>query len=212
MELLDSDVPTVENLTLQAREVAFDWSAMPAHFVFGNPAATHLLNVMNLLLPAGERWFVATYKEALPLVEDERLREEMIGFIGQESVHAHAHEGIQEFLDAKGIDYHAFLARGEWLFGQFLGPRPLTALRAQNYLVERLAIIAGAVGHCGRRLALHQTRSGTGPAVDPSHRGPGLRAGPGTAARERGQVERRTDKPADRRHGPGRRAADLRAR
>ena len=42
------------------------------------------VSLLNLILPAAERWFVATYNEALPLVKDPKLAEDMRGFIGQE--------------------------------------------------------------------------------------------------------------------------------
>jgi predicted metal-dependent hydrolase len=36
-----------------------------------------------MILPTAERWFVATYSEALPLVKDSKLADDMRGFIGQ---------------------------------------------------------------------------------------------------------------------------------
>ncbi|MGX7730344.1 metal-dependent hydrolase [Rhodococcus sp. 2H158] len=135
-----------DRVLLQARNVEFDWSALPLHWVPGDPFSTHVLNVLHLLLPAGEEWFVETFKEALPLIEDEQLREDVVGFIGQESVHSHAHQGVLEQLESKGLDPTPFTDQMRWLFGRLLGRRPLTGLRAENYLVERLAIIA-AVEH-----------------------------------------------------------------
>jgi predicted metal-dependent hydrolase len=44
-----------ENLVLRPRDVRFDWSALPAHWIAGEPFATHVFNVMHLLLPEGER-------------------------------------------------------------------------------------------------------------------------------------------------------------
>ena len=64
------------------------------HWIPGDPFSTHVLNVLHLLLPAGEEWFVETFKEALPLIEDEQLRDDVVGFIGQEAMHANAHTGV----------------------------------------------------------------------------------------------------------------------
>lgn len=135
-----------DRVLLQARDVEFDWSALPMHWVPGDPFSTHVLNVLHLLLPAGEEWFVETFKEALPLIRDEQLRDDVVGFIGQESVHSNAHQGVLEQLEAKGLDHTPFTDQMRWLFGRLLGRRPLTGLRAENYLVERLALIA-AVEH-----------------------------------------------------------------
>ena len=47
-----------DKLLLHPRDVPFDWSELPMHWIPGEPFATHLLNVLHLLLPEGERWFV----------------------------------------------------------------------------------------------------------------------------------------------------------
>ncbi|MBU3750064.1 MAG: metal-dependent hydrolase, partial [Mycobacterium sp.] len=64
---------------IQARRVAFDASEVPLHWIPGHPVASHMVSLLNVVLPAAERWFVATYNEALPLVRDERLAEDMRG-------------------------------------------------------------------------------------------------------------------------------------
>lgn len=35
------------------RRVSFDWSRTPRHWIPGEPTATHVINVLHLLLPAG---------------------------------------------------------------------------------------------------------------------------------------------------------------
>jgi uncharacterized protein len=70
---------------IRPRRVRFDWKATPLHWIPDDPGTTHFINVLHLLLPAGEKWFVDVYREALPLVTDERLREEVKGFMGQEA-------------------------------------------------------------------------------------------------------------------------------
>ncbi|QNG20753.1 metal-dependent hydrolase [Rhodococcus triatomae] len=135
-----------DHIVLQARDVEFDWSTLPMHWMPGDPFGTHVFNVLHMLLPAGEEWFVETFKEALPLIEDEKLREDVIGFIGQEAMHANAHSGVLEHLKANGLDPTPFTDQMHWAFGKLLGPRPLTGMRARNHLVERLALIA-AIEH-----------------------------------------------------------------
>ncbi|MGU3498271.1 metal-dependent hydrolase [Mycobacterium sp. C31M] len=142
MELLDTDTPDGEAIALHARAVQFDLSDVPAHYVYGNPVATHLYNALSLLLPAGEDWFITVLKEALPHIEDGKLREDVIGFMGQESQHANAHAGLNEYLAAHGIDPAPMVERADYVFGNLLGPRDATGAAAHNYLVERLAVIA----------------------------------------------------------------------
>nr|WP_202819178.1 metal-dependent hydrolase [Actinosynnema sp. ALI-1.44] len=131
-----------ENLALRPRDVRFDWAALPAHWIPGEPFATHMFNVMHLLLPEGERWFVEVFKEALPLITDERLREDVVGFIGQEAMHASAHQGAQDHLLQHGIDPAPYVRQLEWFFRERLD-RPDGGRR---WLVARLAVIA-AVEH-----------------------------------------------------------------
>ncbi|GAA3978098.1 metal-dependent hydrolase [Actinomadura viridis] len=90
---------------IKARRVAFDWSATPLHWVPGDPVATHIINSFHIVLPEGEKWFVQCVKDARPHIRDERLLEEIKGFIGQEMVHARSHQGVLErLLQANGLD------------------------------------------------------------------------------------------------------------
>lgn len=130
-------------VALHARAVSFDWTATPLHWMPREPVASHLINTLNLLLPEGERMFCATYGEALPLVRDDRLREAMLGFVGQEAVHADTHEKVlHEVLAAAGIDPAPYLRQAEFLFRRTLGPRETGAVARAQLLVERLTVIA----------------------------------------------------------------------
>jgi hypothetical protein len=57
------------------RQVRFDWSTTPLRWVPGDPFSTHMINVLHLLLPTGEWWFIEAVNEATPLVDDEELRQ-----------------------------------------------------------------------------------------------------------------------------------------
>lgn len=90
---------------IKTRRVTFDWSKTPLHWIPGDPVGTHIINSFNIILPAGEKWFIACVKDALPSITDERLREEVKGFIGQEMVHSRSHQGvIDAILAENGID------------------------------------------------------------------------------------------------------------
>jgi uncharacterized protein len=86
-----------DRLSLQARNVRFDRTGLPVHRIPGEPFATHLLDVLHLFLPAGERWFVEVFSAALPMVRDAALAVDVRGFIGQWILDARA-------LDAAGGD------------------------------------------------------------------------------------------------------------
>jgi hypothetical protein len=146
----DAVVADPDQVALRARDVRFDWSELPVHWVPADPFTTHLLNVLHLLLPEGERWFVDVFSQALPLVTDERLAEDVRGFIGQEAIHAESHQGVLDHFAAHGLDPEPYVGQVRWLFGAALGDREFTGRRAErrrrDWLVERAAGVA-AIEH-----------------------------------------------------------------
>ncbi len=141
----DTDPGKVE---LHARNVRFDLSQTPLHWIPGHPVASNFITVLNLLLPEGERWFVQTFNEALPMIKDEALAADMRGFIGQEAMHAEAHDkAVEEWLERHGIDTSGYQQQMEWIFRRVLGPREGgTPEQRQKHLIERLWLIA-AIEH-----------------------------------------------------------------
>ena len=139
-------VVSTEHSPLRPRRVAFDWTETPLHWVPGDPFSTHMINVLHLLLPAGERWFVEVYKQALPLIRDPDLRKDVIGFIGQESMHAQAHSTVLDHLVAQGLDPSPYTAQMDWFFEHLLGDNTMPPLAKKWWLLERVAIIA-AIEH-----------------------------------------------------------------
>jgi hypothetical protein len=136
---------------IKPRQVRFDWSATPLHWIPGDPQTTHTINVLHLLLPAGERWFVDVYRHVLPMIGDDRVRDDVKGFMGQEAVHSRAHASVLEHLAAQGIDSTPYTDRVEWMFSRLLGDTPIPfktmpRFLRRRWLLRRLAIIA-AVEH-----------------------------------------------------------------
>ncbi|MER5486815.1 metal-dependent hydrolase [Streptomyces sp. NPDC002812] len=136
-----------EHIDLKARNVSFSWEDTPLHWLPGDPFANHTINVLHLLLPAGERWFVHVYKQVLPYITDEQLREDVVGFIGQEAMHASAHDDVLPHLKRLGLDPTPYTAQIDWLFEKLLGDRTLPPGAPRKWwLMERVAMIA-AIEH-----------------------------------------------------------------
>jgi predicted metal-dependent hydrolase len=136
-----------ERIVLQARDVEFDWAKLPFHYVPNEPLATHVLNVLHLLLPAGEEFFVEVFKKTLPLIRDDQLRLDVQGFIGQEAMHAQAHSGVLDHFAARGVNVTPFTDQSRWLFDKLLGDRPRRSIRRRHsWLLEQVAFIA-AIEH-----------------------------------------------------------------
>lgn len=102
-------------LHVRTPRVGFD--EVPRHWLAGSAAATHLANGVNLLFPAGERFFVRSVRHYLPYLERDPanagLAARVRGFFGQEGRHAQAHERFFETLRAQGYPIDGFLARYE---------------------------------------------------------------------------------------------------
>jgi predicted metal-dependent hydrolase len=134
---------------IQARKVHFDLAKAPLHWIPGHPAASHVVSVLNMVLPAGERWFVRTFNEALPLVKDPKLADDIRGFIGQEAIHADVHDqALQDFMIGHGVDPAPILGQIEHLFNGVLAPpgNSVDEARRLNHLCDRLWLIA-AIEH-----------------------------------------------------------------
>lgn len=115
-----ADVFAPDEIALRPRDVHFDWSDAPLHWIPGDPYASHSATALNLLLPTAERWFSDLLSDALEYVRDDHLREEIIGFIGQEAVHAKTHDDVLvEYLHRHGIDPAPFLRQLEWVVAQY---------------------------------------------------------------------------------------------
>jgi len=66
------------------------------------PEWSHMVNGASLTMPYLEPFLIDTMKEALPLIEDDRVREEARGFMAQEGQHYRAHRRYNEVLKANG--------------------------------------------------------------------------------------------------------------
>ena len=136
-----------ERLVLEARDVGFDWATLPFHYVPDEPLATHVLNVLHLLLPAGEEFFVEVFKKTLPLIKDDQLRLDVQGFIGQESVHSQAHTGVLDRFTAQDVDVTPYTDQVRWMFEKVLGQKPRWSRRRQDsWLLEQVSFVS-AIEH-----------------------------------------------------------------
>lgn len=135
---------------IKPRRVSFDWSDTPLHWIPGDAQTTHTINVLHLLLPAGERWFVDLYRDALPLVTDDALRRQVKGFMGQEAVHSRSHQAVLDHLLDQGLDPRPYTRQIDRLFEVILGDAPFGARvprwLQRSWLLQRLAIVA-AIEH-----------------------------------------------------------------
>ncbi|ULE34553.1 metal-dependent hydrolase [Mycobacterium sp. IDR2000157661] len=126
------------------RMVRFDWSETPIHWVPGDPYVTHMVNVLHLLLPEGERHFIKAILEASSLVDDPELEAAIKPFIQQESWHAWAHQVVLDHLAEQGIDTKPYTDRLGRMLSATLGdpPKYLPQRLHRWWLYRRLADVA----------------------------------------------------------------------
>lgn len=136
--------PALGDRPLKARPFLFDFSATPLQWLPSSPFASHLISVLHLIAPVGERRFVAVMQHALSAVDDPRLRAEMRGFIGQEAVHAHAHDAVLARMAQLGVKTAPFIARCEAAYDMAAGERRPGLVPAGLWLAWRLAYAAAA--------------------------------------------------------------------
>ena len=126
-----------------ARDLEVDLDAVPKHWLAGNAAATAISNALNLLFPAGERFFVRSVKRYLDAIPEGELREQVKAFFKQEGKHASAHDDFNEVLRAHGFDVERFLARyaaiSRWIEDRLPGPLNLAGTAAAEHFTAILA-------------------------------------------------------------------------
>ncbi|PVB25946.1 metal-dependent hydrolase [Mycobacteroides abscessus] len=138
------DTVDIGPLQLKARNVAFDLGQTPLHWIPGHPVASHAVSAYHLLFPEVERFFITAFREALPEIADARLREDVLGFIGQETMHANAHdESLGDFFQRNGIDPTPLLEQARYMLSKVMGPKQFAnAKQSRQHLITRLAITA----------------------------------------------------------------------
>jgi len=136
----------VEDRVPEPRRVAFDWAEVPLHWIPDDPHTTHVVSTLHMFLPAGERWFVKVFKQALPLIDDPLLHEQVRAFMSQEGQHATAHDTARAHLEAQGLDTSRYVRVLDTFFEELLGDRRLPGPLQRQWLYVRLAAVA-AVEH-----------------------------------------------------------------
>lgn len=131
------------------------FGSVPRKWFAGSAAATQVANGVNLLFPAGERFFVRSVKHYLPELEDPELVSQVRGFFGQEGRHAQAHERFFDTLREQGYDVDAILDPYEALaYGKIeKGTSPAlrlavtVALEHFTAILAEDALVGGALQH-----------------------------------------------------------------
>ena len=69
----------------------------------GNPYITLIISALSTTFPAGETFFVNSVKHFRSQIKDQKLKDEVTGFIGQEALHSKEHMAFDRLLDKYGL-------------------------------------------------------------------------------------------------------------
>ena len=159
-------------MELSVRAPRLGFSKVPRHWFAGSAAATHVVNGVNLLFPAGERFFVRSVLRYVSRLDEEGKKDLVArarGFFGQEGRHAGAHEKFFDTMRDQGYEIDGFLAwydRVAYRFIEKNSPHALslavtvalehfTAILAEDALRDDAAILEHAHPELRRLLAWH---------------------------------------------------------
>jgi predicted metal-dependent hydrolase len=146
---ISQDLPHdhIDGHPIEVRRPRFDWDGRPAHWIPGDPMASHVGNALHLLFPTGERFFMEAVRDASEQVTDPALQSAIKEFIKQEAWHAQAHDQVLRHLDDIGIDPGGYLERLEKFFDIVLRDRPSWPDWTRGFQIRRRLAITAALEH-----------------------------------------------------------------
>lgn len=125
------------------RDPEVDLAGVPRHWLAGNAAATAISNALNMLFPAGERFFVRSVNRYVDRISDPTLREQVRAFFKQEGKHASAHDDFNDILRDQGFEIDDFLERyttiSRWLEDRLPAALNLAGTAAAEHFTAILA-------------------------------------------------------------------------
>lgn len=154
-----------QSSAVPARAMEFDgcFGDVPRHFAGnGDLVLSHLLAVLSSVFPEGEAYFVRSVDAVRDRITDDRLRQEVEGFIGQETMHGQGHAAFNQRLAELGYPVRPIGTYMRTLTGlreRFLNEKANLAFTAalEHYTATLAETLLGepearaAIGHHGAR-------------------------------------------------------------
>ncbi len=140
--------PNTEERSIVVRRMGFPFKKGLPRWWFGESVfLTHLINGLNFVFPAGERFFIRSVRNFEDQIKDETLRQRVRLFFGQESQHQVEHLHAFETLEDQGFEIQSFLKWYQELAYKQLEPRipPLMRLSITAALEHFTAIFGDFV-------------------------------------------------------------------
>ena len=89
---------------VRTRRIRFQYpsGSLDRHYVQGDLVMSHVIAVLSAMFPEGENFFVRSVRRYADSVTDPELKEQVAGFIGQETTHGREHRALNERLHDMG--------------------------------------------------------------------------------------------------------------
>lgn len=86
------------------RRIHFDYptGSLEKHYVQGDLVTSHIIAYLSATFPEGEDFFIRSVRNYTDQITDPTLKEQVKGFIGQESTHSREHVALNERLQQMG--------------------------------------------------------------------------------------------------------------
>lgn len=86
------------------RRIHFDYPehSLERHYVQGDLVTSHIIAYLSAIFPEGEDFFVRSVRHYADQITDKQLKEQVKGFIGQETTHSREHDALNERLRQLG--------------------------------------------------------------------------------------------------------------
>ena len=134
----------VDTARIRPRALELDFDDVPVHWLWGRAFPSAIVNGVNLLFPAGERFFIRSVLHYRDQIDDPKLAAQIRAFCGQESHHAHAHEQFFDRMRQQGFAIDRFLRIYERLAFHGIEPSVPPSLRlAVTAALEHYTAILG---------------------------------------------------------------------
>lgn len=122
-----SNVTQFNQSDIQPRMMDFEFDdSIPRYWFAGDQFKTLLLTALSCTFPEGERFFVRSVRHYQKQLRSPLLKQQVKGFIGQESHHGKEHESFNTFMQRKGFptaEIDRFVQEGLAKMDQWMSPR-----------------------------------------------------------------------------------------
>jgi predicted metal-dependent hydrolase len=95
-------VPGAYDRSVRTRRIAFGYEPLPKHFVDGDIVMSHVMAILSATFPKGEQFFIDSVRNYRQDIGDAELRQQVAGFIGQETMHGREHDRLNHLLQDLG--------------------------------------------------------------------------------------------------------------